>query len=85
MKAIMILLFFCSTVQAQRFRVLALAENGGHHIAYSKRAKVWLDRLAKDSNFVIDYIENTDQIKVPVVYPAGLCALCMEASGSKGI
>ena len=46
MKAIMILLFFCSTVQAQRFRVLALAENGGHHIAYSKRAKVWLDRLA---------------------------------------
>lgn len=62
MKAIMILLIFCSTVHAQRFRVLALAENGGHHIAYSKRAKVWLDQLAKDSNFVIDYIQNTDQI-----------------------
>ncbi|WP_343688245.1 ThuA domain-containing protein [Chitinophaga sp.] len=63
-KAIMILLFFCSTVQAQRFRVLALAENGGHHIAYSTRAKVWLDQLARDSNFVIDYIENTDKIDV---------------------
>lgn len=62
MKAIMILLIYCSSVQAQRLHVLALAENGGHHIAYTKRAKVWLDQLAKDSNFVIDYIEHTDKI-----------------------
>lgn len=61
-KAIMILLFFCGTVQAQRFRVLALAESGGHHLAYTSRAKVWLNQLAADSNFVIDYIENTDKI-----------------------
>ncbi|OMP79037.1 hypothetical protein [[Flexibacter] sp. ATCC 35208] len=53
MKAIMILLIYGSTVQAQRLHVLALAENGGHHIAYTKRAKVWLDQLAKESNFVI--------------------------------
>lgn len=45
-----------------RFRVLALAENGGHHVAYSKAAKVWLDKLAADSGFTVDYINNTDKI-----------------------
>src|SRR5258708_8051800 len=53
-------------VQAQaktpRFKVIALYENGGHHIEYSKAAKVWLDKLAADSNFAIDYIQNTDLI-----------------------
>src|SRR5258708_37267566 len=53
-------------VQAQaktpRFKVIALYENGGHHIEYSKAAKVWLDRLAADSGFSIDYIQNTDRI-----------------------
>ena len=39
-----------------RFRVLVLYENGGHHIEYSKTATPWLDKLAADSNFVIDYI-----------------------------
>jgi type 1 glutamine amidotransferase len=54
------------TAQAQqknpRFRVIVLYENGGHHIRYSKTAKVWLDKLAADSNFSIDYIQNTDQV-----------------------
>jgi type 1 glutamine amidotransferase len=45
-----------------RFKVLALYENGGHHIEYSKVAKLWLDKLAADSNFSIDYIINTDKI-----------------------
>ncbi len=45
-----------------KFRVLALYENGGHHIAYSTRAKVWLDELAAKSGFAIDYIHNTDQV-----------------------
>src|ERR1700744_4707271 len=45
-----------------RFHVLALYENGGHHIEYSKRAKLWLDSLATDSNFSIDYIQTTDKI-----------------------
>src|SRR5258708_24800342 len=53
-------------VQAQaktpRFKVIALYENGGHHIEYSKAAKVWLDRLAADSGFSIDYIQNTDRL-----------------------
>src|ERR1700743_1376642 len=45
-----------------RFKVIALYENGGHHVEYSKVAKVWLDKLAADSNFSIDYIQNTDKI-----------------------
>lgn len=45
-----------------QFHVLALYENGGHHIEYSNRAKLWLDSLAADSNFSIDYIQNTDKI-----------------------
>ena len=56
---------FCNTTQAQiipKFKVIALYENGGHHIEYSKVAKVWLDKLAADSNFTIDYIQSTDSI-----------------------
>jgi type 1 glutamine amidotransferase len=45
-----------------RFSVLALAENGGHHILYSQAAKIWLNQLAVDSNFNIDYIENSNSI-----------------------
>ena len=45
-----------------RFHVIALYENGGHHIEYSKAAKTWLDKLAADSNFSIDYTQNTDKI-----------------------
>ncbi|HRI21425.1 MAG TPA: ThuA domain-containing protein [Panacibacter sp.] len=45
-----------------RFRVLAIAENGGHHILYSKAAKIWLNKLAADSSFSIDYIENANSI-----------------------
>ena len=62
------LLLLCNTssLQAQqkspRFHVIALYENGGHHIEYSKVAKIWLDKLAADSNFSIDYIQNTDLI-----------------------
>jgi len=45
-----------------KFRALVLYENGGHHIEYSKRARIWLDELATKSNFAIDYINNTDPI-----------------------
>jgi len=56
---------FCALkaqTKAPRFKVLALYENGGHHIEYSKAARLWLDKLAADSNFSIDYIQNTDSI-----------------------
>ncbi|RYE19301.1 MAG: ThuA domain-containing protein, partial [Sphingobacteriaceae bacterium] len=45
-----------------RFTVLALYENGGHHVAYSKAARIWLDKLAADSNFKINYITQPKQI-----------------------
>jgi type 1 glutamine amidotransferase len=48
--------------KSPRFKVIALYENGGYHIEYSKAAKVWLNKLAADSNFTIDYIQNTDKI-----------------------
>ncbi len=45
-----------------RFSVLAIYENGGHHILFSQRAKIWLDKLAADSNFSIEYITGTKNI-----------------------
>jgi len=67
-KIIPVLIFclfsFCNSwaQKSPRFKVIALYENGGHHIEYSKVAKVWLDKLAADSNFSIDYIQNTEKI-----------------------
>ena len=49
-------------VKVPKFRALVLAENGGHHIQYSKVAGEWLDKLAADSNFLIDHIITTDSI-----------------------
>lgn len=69
MKKTILSLIFCLAVlcaanaqKAPRFRVIALYENGGHHVEYSAAAKVWLDKLAVDSNFSIDYIQSTDKI-----------------------
>lgn len=47
-----------------KFKVLAIAENGGHHIQYSKAARVWLDKLAADNNFTVDYIHDASPIDV---------------------
>lgn len=47
---------------AKNFHVLVLAENGGHHIAFTKAAKPWLDKLAADSSFTINYIKNTRDV-----------------------
>lgn len=68
MKKILPVLVFClfnlcnAWGQKTQFKVIALYENGGHHIEYSLAAKAWLDTLAADSNFSIDYIQNTDKI-----------------------
>ncbi len=54
---------FISTVIAQpRFRALVLFENGGHHLAFTNKAQPWLNQLATDSNFTIQYIQKTDSI-----------------------
>jgi type 1 glutamine amidotransferase len=65
-----ILIFSCYVITAAvlsqsvqpRFRALALSENGGHHILFSNAARLWLDKLAADSNFSVDYIHTTDSI-----------------------
>lgn len=43
-----------------KFKALVLFENGGHHIAYSKRAQVWLNDLAKRKDFEVDYVNDTN-------------------------
>ena len=50
------------TVPAQKFRVLALAEPGGHHIAFTEAAKPWLKKCGEDNGFEVDYIQNTAPI-----------------------
>ena len=45
-----------------KFRVVAIAEAGGIHKPFVDAAKVWLNKLASENNFAVDYIENTDKI-----------------------
>lgn len=59
--------FFQSECMAQtskksKFKALVLYENGGHHLPFTTAAKPWLNKLAIDSSFTIDYIENTKTI-----------------------
>ncbi|MDI3319770.1 ThuA domain-containing protein [Pinibacter soli] len=49
-------------VSSKRFHAIVLYENKGHHVAFSNAARLWLDKLAADSNFAIDYINKTDSI-----------------------
>jgi uncharacterized protein len=51
-----------SAQPAAKMRVLAIYENGGHHVAYSAAAKKWLNQLAADSGFTIDYIQDAHVI-----------------------
>ena len=55
-------LFSQQSSASKRFKVLALAENGGHHLRYTQAAKVWLNKLAADSSFTIDYIQSSTLI-----------------------
>jgi type 1 glutamine amidotransferase len=43
-------------------RILTLAENGGHHIAFTQRARPWLDALASENGFTVDYLSDTAPI-----------------------
>lgn len=45
-----------------RFKAIAIAEIGGGHALFDAAAKPWLDKLAADSNFTIDYISDTKKI-----------------------
>ena len=45
-----------------RFKVLALAESGGHHIEFTRAATPWLNKLGEENDFEVDYITNTAPI-----------------------
>src|SRR5258708_19114312 len=45
-----------------RFKAIAIAEIGGGHVLFTAAAKIWLNKLAADSNFTIDYITDTKPI-----------------------
>ena len=45
-----------------KFRILALAESGGHHIEFTKAAKPWLKKCGEENGFEVDYITNTAPI-----------------------
>jgi len=57
-------IFTCASAQTSKpvFRVVALAEAGGIHRPFVDAAKEWLQKLAADRNFTVDYIENTNKI-----------------------
>jgi len=63
--AILFLLQFQALVGQPRFHALVLFENGGHHLGFTNTARPWLDKLAADSNFTVDYITGTDSITGP--------------------
>lgn len=44
------------------FRALVLYENGGHHVAFSAAARIWLDQLAATHHFEVEYIQSPDVI-----------------------
>src|SRR3989449_9756180 len=51
-----------ATASAPKFRVLALAESGGHHVEFTKAAKPWLIKCGNENGFEVDYITNTASI-----------------------
>jgi type 1 glutamine amidotransferase len=45
-----------------RFKVIAIAEAGGIHKPFVDAAEAWLDKLAKQEHFTVDYIQNTEKV-----------------------
>jgi len=51
-----------SSASAPRFKVLALAETGGHHVEFTEAAKPWLKKCGEENGFEVHYITNTTSI-----------------------
>jgi type 1 glutamine amidotransferase len=64
--AALLLVFNIDNLSAQskkpRFKAVAIAETGGGHARFDSAAYIWLNKLAADSNFTIDYIHDTKSI-----------------------
>jgi type 1 glutamine amidotransferase len=54
----------CMAEQAEpvKFKVLAIAEEGGLHKPFVDAARIWLQKEAQADNFTVDYIEDTKPI-----------------------
>jgi uncharacterized protein len=50
------------TSSPTKFKVLALAEVGGHHVEFTKAAKPWLKQCGEENGFEVDYFTNTTSI-----------------------
>lgn len=50
------------TSAAPKFRVLALAESGGHHVEFTKAATPWLKKCGEENGFEVDFIHDTAPI-----------------------
>lgn len=53
---------FAHHAKKPRFRAVAIAELGENHGPYVRAGKIWLNQLAADSNFTIDYISDAKPI-----------------------
>ncbi|MES3017816.1 MAG: ThuA domain-containing protein [Bacteroidota bacterium] len=53
---------FAQVEKTSRFRAVAIAELGENHGPYVRAGKVWLNKLASDSNFTVDYISDSKPI-----------------------
>ncbi len=59
------LLWLCTSVsvaQVPKFRMLVIAEHDKNHTPYVDRATEWLNHLALDSGFVVDYIQDATPV-----------------------
>ena len=45
-----------------KYRIFVLAESGGAHALFDDAAKLWLNKLAEENGFTIDYASNTKNI-----------------------
>jgi uncharacterized protein len=50
------------TSHVARYKMLVLAEHDKNHTPYVEAAKVWLDKLAVEEGFTVDYFENPSKI-----------------------
>jgi uncharacterized protein len=68
LSSILFCLFCCSyqsLAQTPRFKVIAIAEKlekGKGHQPFVDAAKLWLNQLALDSGFIVDYIETPTEV-----------------------
>ena len=54
--------FAPTRAKTPKVRALALAEHGGIHKPFVDAAKIWLAKLQSESDFSVDYIEDTEKI-----------------------